>query len=148
MGLLDFIKRLFKPKVKPISVDELLAKRMKEKAKKSSTVQPVTERAPEAEVVYPPPGETSKEVAQPVEPTKTVAVVETKSKEYTELEKKREELIKRREAIKKEIAKLDERYANGEITAQQRDREYGKLLREAVRIRREISEIEVHLSEL
>jgi len=147
MGLLDAIKRLFKPKVKPISVDELLAKRMKEKTKKAPAVQPVTERAPEAEVVYPPPGETSTETAS-TEPATTVAVVEEKSKERVELEKKREELIKRREEIKKEIAKLDEKYANGEITAQQRDREYGKLLREAVRIRREISEIEMHLSEL
>ena len=147
MGLLDSIKKLFKPKVKPISVDELLEKRMKEKAKKSSGVQPVTERAPEAEVVYPPPSESSAEAAS-VESAKAVAVVEEKSKERIELEKKREELIKRREEIKKEIAKLDEKYANGEITAQQRDREYGKLLREAVRIRREISEIEMHLSEL
>jgi len=147
MGLLDAIKRLFKPKVKPISVDELLAKRMKEKAKRSPAVQPVTERAPEAEVVYPPPGETPTE-AVTAESAKAVAVSEEKSKERIELERKREELMKRREEIKKEIAKLDEKYANGEITAQQRDREYGKLLREAVRIRREISEIEVHLSEL
>ncbi|MGQ4913586.1 MAG: hypothetical protein ACP6IU_02425 [Candidatus Asgardarchaeia archaeon] len=119
--IVNALKNIFSPKVKPIDVKELI-----EKPKK---VEPTIQ----------------KEVAEPAEVVPENAEVLA---QIRKLESERSEVEAERKRVQEAIKKLDEDYAKGIITAQQRDREFGAFLRKAVNLRRRLSEIDHELAEL
>ncbi|MGQ4915813.1 MAG: hypothetical protein ACP6IU_13865 [Candidatus Asgardarchaeia archaeon] len=114
MGLIDFFKRLFSPKVKPISYEEL-----------------VKPKAP------------AKKVKEPSKVPETPEL-----KRLKELEAERESLIYERKSVQERIKMLDDKFQRGEISAVERDREFGKLLRTAVKLRRKLNSIEDEIRKL
>jgi len=114
MGLIDFFKRLFSPKVKPISYEELVK-----------------------------PKASAKKVKEPSKVPETPEL-----KRLKELEAERESLIYERKSVQERIKMLDDKFQRGEISAVERDREFGKLLRTAVKLRRKLNSIEDEIRKL
>jgi len=114
MGLIDFFKRLFSPKVKPISYEELVK-----------------------------PKASAKKVKEPSKVSETPEL-----KRLKELEAERESLIYERKSVQERIKMLDDKFQRGEISAVERDREFGKLLRTAVKLRRKLNSIEDEIRKL
>lgn len=123
--IIAFIKGIFSPKVKPIDASKLIEK---------PKLVPKPEVAKKEEV--------------PAPEAAPVAVDETLLSHLKQLEAEKAEIEKERMRIKEALRKLDEDYANGILTAQQRDREFGALLRKGVNLRRKLAEIEQQLVEL
>ena len=71
-----------------------------------------------------------------------VSEVEVKRQQ---LLKRREELINKREAIKQQMQELEKQYRSGVLSDMEYDRQFAALLRQAVQIRRELTEVEEEL---
>ncbi|MGQ4832896.1 MAG: hypothetical protein ACP6IS_03225 [Candidatus Asgardarchaeia archaeon] len=142
MGILSKIKEFFSrfTKVKPLDVNELLQMESKYSRPAKVTVVPLT---PSTEA----PSTTSVETEAPAEAAVATEVPpspEVESKRQ-QLLKRREELIQRREAIKQQMQELEKQYRSGVLSDMEYDRQFAALLRQAVQIRRELSEVEEEL---
>ncbi len=146
MGILSKIKEFFSrfTKVKPLDVNELLKMESKYSKPAKVTVVPLS---PTSGVTTTPSVEEGAEAVSVETSTTSVEAAPVSEVEVKrqQLLKRREELINKREAIKQQMQELEKQYRSGVLSDMEYDRQFAALLRQAVQIRRELTEVEEEL---